>query len=84
VQRQVGVPIEHLGETFNEDFLTDLIIEGKIIVEWKSIERVTPAHKKQLLTYLRLSGLKLGYLLNFGEALLRNGITRTINGSIDP
>jgi GxxExxY protein len=84
VQRQVGVPIEHLGETFNEDFLTDLIIEGKIIVEWKSIERVTPAHKKQLLTYLRLTGLKLGYLLNFGEALLRNGITRTINGSIDP
>ena len=53
-------------------------------MELKSIERVTPAHKKQLLTYLRLTGLKLGYLLNFGEALMRDGINRTINGSIDP
>jgi GxxExxY protein len=73
-----------LGETFNEGFRADLIIEGKVIIELKSIERVTPAHKKQLLTYLRLTGLKLGYLLNFGEALLRDGITRTINGSIEP
>ena len=47
------------------------------------MERVTPAHNKQLLTYLRLTGLKLGYLLNFGEALMRDGITRTINGSLD-
>ncbi len=73
-----------MGETFNEGFRADLIIEGKVIIELKSIERVTPAHKKQLLTYLRLTGLKLGYLLNFGEALLRDGITRTINGSIEP
>jgi GxxExxY protein len=51
-------------------------------VELKSIERVTPAHKKQLLTYLRLTGLKLGYLLNFGEALMRDGITRTVNGQL--
>ena len=55
-----------------------------MIVELKSLERVTPAHKKQLLTNLRLTGLKLGYLLNFGEALMRDGITRTINGFIDP
>lgn len=73
-----------MGETLNEGFRADLIIEGKVIIELKSIERVTPAHKKQLLTYLRLTGLKLGYLLNFGEALLRDGITRTINGSIEP
>ncbi len=53
-------------------------------MELKSIERVTPAHKKQLLTYLRLTGLKLGYLLNFSEALMRDGITRIINGSIEP
>jgi GxxExxY protein len=53
-------------------------------VELKSIERVTPAHKKQLLTYLYLTGLKLGYYLNFGEALMRDGIIRTIYGSIDP
>lgn len=84
VQRQVAVPIEYQGETFSEGFCADLIVEKLVIVELKSIERVTPSHKKQLLTYLRLTGLKLGYLLNFGEALLRDGITRTINGSIDP
>ncbi len=84
VQRQVAVPIEYQGETFSEGFRADLIVGGLVIVELKSIERVTPAHKKQLLTYLGLTGLKLGYLLNFGEALMRDGITRTINGSIDP
>ncbi len=71
------MPIEYQGETFSEGFRADLII-----VELKSIECVMPAHKKQLLTYLRLTGLKLGYLLNFGEALMRDGITRTINGQL--
>jgi len=82
VQRQVAVPIEYQGETFCEGFRADLIVGDLVIVELKSIERVTPVHKKQLLTYLRLSGLKLGYLLNFGEALMREGITRTINGQL--
>jgi len=77
------VPIEYQGETFSEGFRADLIVGDLFIVELKSIERVTPAHKKQLLTYLRLTGLKLGYLLNFGEALMPDGINRTINGSID-
>jgi GxxExxY protein len=84
VRRQVGVDIKYQGEVFSEGFRADLIVGELAIVELKSIERVTPAHKKQLLTYLRLTGLKLGYLLNFGEALMRDGITRTINGSIDP
>lgn len=83
VQREVSVPIEYQGETFSEGFRADLIVGDLVIVELKSIERVTPAHKKQLLTYLRLTGLKLGYLLNFGEALMRDGITRTINGNLD-
>jgi GxxExxY protein len=83
VERQVAVPIEYGGEHFAEGFRADLIVEGKVLLELKSVERVTPAHKKQLLTYLRLTGLKLGYLLNFGEALMRDGITRTINGSLD-
>ena len=83
VQRQVAVPIEYEGETFAEGFRADLIVESKVLWELKSVERGTPAHKKQLLTYLRLTGLKLGYLLNFGEALMRDGITRTINGSLD-
>ena len=82
VQRQVSVPIEYQGETFSEGFRADLIVGELVIVELKSIERVTPAHKKQLLTYLRLTGLKLGYLLNFGDALMRDGITRTINGQL--
>ena len=82
VRRQVGVSIEYQGETFSEGFRADLIVGELVIVELKSIERVTPAHKKQLLTYLRLTGLKLGYLLNFGEALMREGITRTINGQL--
>lgn len=84
VQRQVIVPIKYEGETFTEGFRADLIVESKVLLELKSVERVTPAHRKQLLTYLRLTGLKLGYLLNFGEALMRDGITRTINGTLDP
>jgi len=82
VDRQVPIPIEFDGEKFNEGFRADLIVEGKVIIELKSVEKVSPAHKKQLLTYLKLTGLKLGYLLNFGDALMKNGITRTINGQL--
>ncbi len=84
VDRQVRVPIEYQGVIFEEGFRADLVVEGKVIVELKSVERVTAAHKKQLLTYLSLSGFRLGYLLNFGEALMKDGITRTINGYLDP
>lgn len=80
--RQVPVAIEYEGETFDEGFRADLIVEDKVIVELKSVERANPAHKKQLLTYVRLSGMKLGYLLNFGEALMKDGITRTVNGRL--
>lgn len=83
VQRQVAVPIEYQGETFSDGFRAGLIVGGLVTVELKSIEGVTPAHRKQLLTYLRLTGLKLDYLLNFGEALMRDGITPMINGLID-
>jgi GxxExxY protein len=82
VERQVAVPIEHDGAKFDEGFRADLIVEDKVIVELKSVERISPAHKKQVLTYLRLTGMKLGYLLNFGEALMKDGITRTINGDL--
>jgi len=82
VDRQVSIPIEFEGEKFHEGFRADLIVAGQVIIELKSVERVTPAHKKQLLTYLRLTGMKLGYLLNFGDALMKNGITRTINGTL--
>ena len=68
---------------FEEAFRADLVVENKIIIELKSIEQVSEAHKKQLLTYLRLTGCKLGFLLNFGEALMKRGITRTANGIED-
>jgi GxxExxY protein len=79
VERQVAVPIEYSGINFDEGFRADIIVEGKVILELKSVERVNNVHKKQLLTYLRLTGLKLGYLLNFGEAVMKNGITRIVN-----
>lgn len=79
VQRQVPVPIVFKGIRFDEGFRADLIVNGKVLLELKSAERVTPAHKKQVQTYLRLTGLKLGYLLNFGEAVLKDGITRCVN-----
>ena len=82
VERQVAVPIEYEGLRFDEGFRADLIVEGKVIVELKSVEKVHPAHKKQLLTYLRLTGMKLGYLLNFGEALMKDGITRIVHGEL--
>ena len=80
VRRQVPVPIEYRGIKFDEGFRADIIVEDKVIIELKSTERVNASHKKQVQTYLRLTGCKLGYLLNFGEALMRNGITRCVNG----
>ena len=80
VRRQVPVPIVYEGITFDEGFRADLIVADKVIIELKSVTQITPAHRKQIQTYLRLSGQKLGYLINFGEALLRDGIVRAVNG----
>ena len=80
VEQQVPVPIEYRGIKFEEAFRADILVEGKVVLELKSIEQVTRAHKKQLQTYLRLTGHKLGFLLNFGEALMKRGITRAVNG----
>ncbi len=82
VERQVPISIVYDDIRFEEGFRADLIVNGKVILELKSVERVTNAHKKQLLTYLRLTGMKVGYLLNFGEALMKDGITRIIHGRI--
>jgi len=79
-QRQVSIPIQFRGITFDEGFRADLIVCDRIIVELKSKTAINPADRKQIQTYLRLSGLKLGYLLNFGEALLKDGIVRAVNG----
>lgn len=82
VERQVSMPICFDGESFDEGFRADLIVEGLVIVELKSVEKVNPVHKKQLLTYLRLADLKLGYLLNFGDELMKHGVSRIINGTL--
>jgi len=80
VDRQVPVPIVFDGIKFNEGFRADLIVEDKVIIELKSVEKVIPVHKKQLLTYLRLTDKKLGLLINFGSELIRDGISRVVNG----
>ncbi len=83
VERQVPIPIALRGVKFDEGFRADMIVEGKVLLELKSVESLTKAHKKQVLTYFRLTGLKLGYLLNFGEALMKDGIIRIVNGELD-
>ena len=80
VQRQVPVKIEYEGLKFDEGFRADLIIENKVLVELKSVEQLSSVHHKQLLTYLKLKKLKLGFLLNFGAALMKDGIKRIVNG----
>lgn len=80
VARQVAVPIIFRGISFDEGFRADLIVESKLIIELKSVERLQPVHSKQLLTYLRLTGCKLGLLINFEENLLKDGIKRVANG----
>ncbi len=83
VDRQKPMPIVYDGILFDEAFRTDLIVEGKVVVELKSVSTTTAVHAKQVLTQLRLSGLKLGLLINFGEPHLKNGIKRLINGTLD-
>ncbi len=80
VIRQKPVPIVFGDLKFDEAFRADLIGEDKVIVELKSVEQITPVHKKQLLTYLRLADKRLGLLINFGTAVIKDGISRIVNG----
>ncbi len=82
-ERQKPMPILYDNIRFDEAFRSDVVVNGKVIAELKSVEALLPVHAKQLLTQLRLSGLKLGLLINFGEAHLKNGIKRVINGHLD-
>ena len=79
VQRQVLIPIRYDDLTFEEAFRADLVVESKLVVELKSIEKLAPVHGKQVLTQLRLSGCKLGLLINFGSVHLKDGIERVVN-----
>ncbi len=80
VERQKPIPVSFKGQDFDEGFRADLVVEEKVIVELKSVEHIIPVHKKQLLTYLRLTGMRVGLLINFGEYLLKDGVSRIVNG----
>ena len=80
VVRQQPVPIAYNGIRFQLGFRADMIVEDAVIVEVKSVETIAAVHKKQLLTYLRLADKRLGLLINFNVALIKDGITRVVNG----
>lgn len=79
VERQKTVRFEYDGMMFDEGFRTDLIVDGRVVVELKSVEKLAPVHSKQLLTYLRLMNLSVGLLINFGQATLKEGLHRIVN-----
>lgn len=79
VKRQVPVPIVYDGIKLDAGYQLDLVVEDTIIVELKSVEMLLPIHAAQLITYLKLTGMKLGLLINFNVALLKNGIKRKVN-----
>ena len=78
--RQLPIPVIYENVRIDTGFRTDLIVEDKVIVEIKSVETLAPVHKKQLLTYLRLADKRLGLLINFHVMLIKDGITRIVNG----
>src|SRR5262245_46514451 len=80
VEKEVPIPVVWDNLRFEAGFRADVIVEGVVIIELKSLETVAPVHKKQLLTYLRLADKRLGLLLNFGEEVLKDGIHRVVNG----
>ena len=82
VIRHFPIPVIWETRKMELGFRVDLMIENKLIVELKSIEALSPVHNKQMLTYLKLTGIKLGLLINFNEELLKTGIKRIINGTL--
>ncbi len=79
VQRQVPVPVRYGQVVFDVGFRADVVVEGRVILELKAVEKQHPVHSRQLLTYLRATDLRLGMLLNFGEIRMKDGITRVVN-----
>lgn len=79
VERQKPIPIHFRGRTFDEGFRADLIINGIVLIELKSVSALARVHKKQVLTYLRLSDIRLGLLVNFGGELLKGNVERLVN-----
>lgn len=80
VIRQQAIPVVYETVHLDVGFRADLIVESRVIVEIKSVECINPVHKKQLLTYLRLANKRLGLLINFDTELIKDGISRVVNG----
>ena len=78
VQRQLGLPVVYEGERLDAGYRLDLVVDGSVIVEVKSLDALAPIHDAQVLTYLKLSGLRIGLLINFNVVLLKQGIKRLV------
>jgi iron complex transport system substrate-binding protein len=83
VEMQKPIPVTYRGLLIRDAFRADLLVEGRLVIEVKSVERLAPVHSKQLLTYLRLMDQPLGLLMNFGADMFRNGLKRVINNRSD-
>ena len=83
VERQKVIEIRFDDFVINEGFRADILVEGKLLIELKSVEQLVPVHSKQVLTYLRLLNMPLGLLMNFGAATFREGIKRIVNNHTD-
>jgi GxxExxY protein len=83
VERQTAISVKYDSITFDEGFRADIVVDDKVVLELKSVESVQRVHKKQLLTYLRLMNKRLGRLINFNEELIKDGISRVVNGLPD-
>lgn len=82
-ERQVAIPVEYKGVKFDCDYRADLIVAGKILVEIKAADQLAPIHEAQVLSYLKLTGLKVGLLINFNERVLTHGIRRKVLGPLE-
>lgn len=80
IERQAGIEVEWDGQSMGLGFRADMIVESMVIIELKSVEKLQPVHFKQLQTYLKLTDMKVGLLINFNESLLKNGFHRIANG----
>jgi GxxExxY protein len=81
-ERQKAIPLIHETIKLEVGFRADIIIDNKVLLELKSVEKLADVHYKQVLTYLKLTGIKLGMVINFNEVLLKDGIHRIINGQL--
>lgn len=80
IEKQKPIPVKYKSAVIREPYLLDILVESKVIIEVKAVEKENEIHKAQLLTYLRLSNLKLGLLINFGRNSVKDGVCRIVNG----